>query len=69
MKYIIIAIIRFYRFFISPLLGNICRFYPSCSDYAIQALEKKGTVKAIYMIICRILKCNPFFDGGYDPLK
>jgi len=66
---IIIFFIRIYKRFISPILPNSCRFYPTCSQYAIDALEKygafKGTIKAAY----RILRCNPFNRGGYDPVK
>jgi putative membrane protein insertion efficiency factor len=66
---IIIFFIRIYKRLISPILPNSCRFYPTCSQYAIDAVEKygaaKGTIKAAY----RILRCNPFNRGGYDPVK
>jgi hypothetical protein len=66
---IVVFLIKGYKKFISPLFPPRCRFYPSCSSYAIQALEKygifKGGIKATY----RILRCNPFNKGGYDPVK
>jgi putative membrane protein insertion efficiency factor len=61
--------ILFYRRFISPLLPNSCRFYPSCSEYALEAIEKHGALKGMFLSIMRILRCNPFHSGGYDPLK
>ncbi|MGB9822268.1 membrane protein insertion efficiency factor YidD [Thermodesulfovibrio sp.] len=61
-------LIRFYRRFISPLMPPACRFYPTCSEYAEQAIKKYG-VKGILLVIKRILKCHPFHRGGYDPLR
>ena len=69
MKFIMIWIIRFYQKFISPLFPPTCRFYPTCSVYFIQALEKYGFFKGSYLGIRRLLKCHPFHEGGYDPLK
>ncbi|HPO04353.1 MAG TPA: membrane protein insertion efficiency factor YidD [Bacillota bacterium] len=69
MKRIIIFLIRGYQRFISPLFPRTCRFYPSCSAYFIQAVEKYGAVKGSFLGIKRILKCHPFHPGGYDPLK
>jgi putative membrane protein insertion efficiency factor len=67
-KYIFIFLIRLYRKFLSPLLPPSCRHYPTCSQYAMEALEKYGIFKGGYMAMVRILKCNPFFKGGYDPV-
>lgn len=67
-KKLLIAIIKFYRKFISPLKPRSCRFYPSCSEYAIIALEKFGVLKGGFLAIKRILKCHPFNPGGYDPV-
>lgn len=61
--------IRFYQICISPLFPRTCRFYPTCSAYFIQALEKYGVFKGSYLGIKRILKCHPWNKGGYDPLK
>ncbi|MDD4047756.1 MAG: membrane protein insertion efficiency factor YidD [Clostridia bacterium] len=66
---IFIVIIRFYQKYISPLKGATCRFYPTCSQYAIEAIEKYGLFKGIILSIKRILKCNPYHPGGYDPVK
>ncbi|MFR5263464.1 MAG: membrane protein insertion efficiency factor YidD [Christensenellales bacterium] len=65
----IILIIRIYQIFISPLTPATCRFYPTCSTYFIQALEKYGLIKGTYLGIKRILRCHPWNPGGYDPLK
>lgn len=66
MKKILILLIKFYQKFVSPFLGKNCRFYPTCSCYGIEALEKHGFFKGIYLTIKRILKCNPFNKGGVD---
>ena len=64
-----IALIRGYQIFLSPLLGASCRFYPSCSQYAIEAIAKYGVFKGGWMTLKRISKCHPFHPGGYDPVK
>lgn len=69
MKTILILFIRFYQKFISPLLPPTCRFYPTCSTYFLQALERYGAVKGSFLGIKRILRCHPWNPGGYDPLK
>ncbi|MDO4393003.1 MAG: membrane protein insertion efficiency factor YidD [Bacillota bacterium] len=69
MKRLCILLIRAYQMFISPLFPKTCRFYPTCSAYFIQALEKYGFFKGSYLGIRRIMKCHPFNPGGYDPLK
>ena len=63
-----ITLIRLYRIFISPLLGSNCRHTPTCSEYGIIALKKHGVFKGIFLTTKRILKCNPLFKGGYDPV-
>lgn len=68
-KYILIGLVRLYQIFVSPLLGPRCRFYPSCSHYAIEALQKKGLLKGSALAVWRILRCNPLSTGGYDPVK
>ncbi|NOS83746.1 MAG: membrane protein insertion efficiency factor YidD [Ignavibacteria bacterium] len=67
-KYLLILFIKLYKYFISPLFPPSCRHYPTCSTYAVEALEKHGFFKGFYMAAIRILKCNPFFAGGYDPV-
>ncbi len=69
MKKFLLMLIRGYQLFISPLFPGKCRFYPTCSNYAIEAIERYGTGKGIIMAIKRILKCHPFHPGGYDPVK
>lgn len=72
MKKILIKIIEFYKESISPYLGHIgihCKYYPTCSEYTKQAIEKYGALKGILIGVKRILRCNPFSKGGYDPLK
>ncbi len=69
MKKILIGIIKFYRKRISPYKKPCCRFYPTCSSYALEAITKYGALKGGFLAIKRILKCHPFNLGGYDPLK
>ena len=57
-----------YQKFISPVTGNQCRFYPTCSNYAYEAIDKYGFIKGWYLAIKRILRCNPFGNSGYDPV-
>ena len=61
--------IRFYQIFISPLLPPSCRFYPTCSEYVYQAIAKYGIIKGGVKTAWRILRCNPFCRGGYDPVE
>jgi putative membrane protein insertion efficiency factor len=64
----LIAIIKFYKYFISPLLGSNCRFYPSCSSYSLEALQRHGFIIGSYLTFKRLLKCHPFHEGGIDPV-
>jgi len=66
---IIIIIIRLYQILISPLFAPCCRFYPSCSEYAMIALRKHGLLKGTWLAMIRLLKCHPFHPGGYDPVR
>lgn len=68
MKYIFIYIIKFYKYFISPMLPNSCRFYPSCSQYSMEAFQKHGAIKGFILSTYRILRCNPYCKGGVDPV-
>jgi len=65
----IIVVIKIYQYTISPLFGTVCRFEPSCSHYAIDAITKYGPLKGSFMAVRRILRCHPLNDGGYDPVK
>ena len=66
MKYLLIGVIRFYQVVISPWLGSTCRFYPSCSHYAKEAIEQHGALKGSWLAIRRIGRCNPWHEGGVD---
>lgn len=68
MKKIAIMMIKGYRLFISPLKPPTCRFVPTCSEYALQAIEKYGIFRGSIMAVRRILRCHPFHPGGYDPV-
>ena len=68
MKYLCIAVIRFYRRFISPLKPPCCRFTPTCSEYALEAFRVHGFFVGFYLSLRRILHCNPFCRAGYDPV-
>lgn len=61
-----LILIRGYQVILSPVLGPACRFYPSCSEYALQAIERHGIVKGIYLSVRRLLRCHPFHPGGID---
>jgi hypothetical protein len=63
-----VYIIKFYKFFISPLLPAACRYYPTCSVYSIEAIKKFGLIKGGFLSIKRIITCNPLFEGGFDPV-
>ncbi len=65
---IVILPIKLYKKFISPLLGNNCRYYPTCSSYAIEAIEIHGVIKGLFLAAKRILSCHPFSKGGIDPV-
>ncbi|NLM00186.1 MAG: membrane protein insertion efficiency factor YidD [Treponema sp.] len=62
------AIIKLYQRYISPCFPPSCRYYPTCSSFALEALYKYGAVKGLYLSVCRILRCHPFCRGGYDPV-
>lgn len=62
------GLVTVYQYAVSPFLPKACRFYPTCSEYAKQALSRYGFGKGLFMSVKRILRCNPFFHGGYDPV-
>jgi uncharacterized protein len=68
MKTLLIWLIRGYRKVISPLYPPTCRFHPTCSQYAIEAVDRFGPIRGSWMAIRRILRCHPFHPGGYDPV-
>ena len=67
--YLLIKLIKIYKFLISPLLGNSCRYFPTCSEYSIETLKSYGLFKGLYLSLKRILSCHPWGSGGFDPVK
>lgn len=68
MKKMLIGLVRGYQMIISPFLGNNCRYSPTCSAYTIEAMEKYGPFRGIWMGLKRVGRCHPFHEGGYDPV-
>jgi putative membrane protein insertion efficiency factor len=68
MRWLFMGLIRFYQIFISPLKPPSCRFYPTCSHYGLEAFKRFGVFKGSYLTAIRIIKCNPFHPGGFDPV-
>jgi putative membrane protein insertion efficiency factor len=68
MRTVLIACVRAYRYLLSPYLGQHCRFHPTCSAYAIEALEHHGSLRGLKLALWRLLRCHPFSEGGYDPV-
>ena len=68
MKRVLIALVRFYQTAISPYKKPCCKYYPTCSNYAVEAIERFGAFKGSFLALYRILRCNPFSRGGYDPV-
>ena len=66
---LLIGLVQFYRYMLRPWLGNVCRFEPSCSAYALQALHQHGAAAGAYLAARRILRCHPWCDGGCDPVS
>ncbi len=69
MKRVLIGLICLYQRYISPLKRPSCRFYPTCSQYAREAIEKKGVLRGVWLALRRVLRCHPFSEGGYDPVR
>jgi putative membrane protein insertion efficiency factor len=68
MKKLLIALIRFYQKYLSPLKKTKCPYYPCCSQYGLEAIQKHGVIKGLILAFWRVLRCNPFSKGGYDPV-
>ena len=68
MKSLLVALLRTYQYAISPFLGRRCRYYPSCSEYAVEAVEKHGAIKGGWLGVKRVCRCHPWHPGGYDPV-
>jgi uncharacterized protein len=69
MQRVLIGILKGYKLFISPLLPSACRYYPTCSEYMMEAVAKHGPVKGVWMGLRRLGRCHPFHAGGYDPVR
>jgi hypothetical protein len=68
-KFVLVHLLRTYQLVISPLLPPACRFTPTCSAYAIEAIQEYGALRGFYLSVRRLLRCHPFHPGGYDPVK
>lgn len=69
MQRIVIGILQVYKLFVSPLLPSACRYYPTCSEYMMDAVAKHGVLKGTWMGLKRLGRCHPFHEGGYDPVR
>ena len=68
MKAVLLSMLRGYQYAVSPLLGTNCRFYPTCSDYAREAIERHGALKGAWLALRRVMRCHPYHPGGFDPV-
>ena len=68
MQKILLILLKGYQYLVSPWFGQTCRFYPSCSCYAIEAVEKRGVLMGLWLTVCRIGRCHPWHPGGFDPV-
>ena len=68
MKSVLLAVIRGYQYLLRPMLGSACRFYPSCSDYAREAIERHGAIRGVWLAVKRVGRCHPYHPGGFDPV-
>ena len=68
MKYVLIALLKAYRFAISPLYGQVCRYHPTCSAYALEAVQSHGALRGTWLAMRRVARCHPWAAGGFDPV-
>lgn len=69
MQAVVIAALKGYKLFISPLLPSACRYYPTCSEYMMEAVARHGVLRGVWMGVKRLGRCHPFHEGGYDPVR
>jgi hypothetical protein len=69
MRELLIVLLRSYKRWVSPMLPGACRFQPTCSEYMLESIERHGTIRGVARGLVRILKCNPFHSGGFDPVR
>lgn len=69
MRGLVIGLLRFYKQWVSPLLPSACRFYPTCSEYMREAVEKHGALRGVWLGVKRLVRCHPFRTGGFDPVR
>jgi hypothetical protein len=69
MQAVVIAALKGYKLFISPLLPSACRYYPTCSEYMLEAVARHGVLRGVWMGVKRLCRCHPFHEGGYDPVR
>ena len=68
MAKVLLALVAAYRYLLSPMLGRSCRFFPSCSEYAMEALQRHGALRGTWLTVRRVARCHPWHPGGYDPV-
>ncbi|HNH36021.1 MAG TPA: membrane protein insertion efficiency factor YidD [Rhodocyclaceae bacterium] len=68
MRWLLVALVRIYQYAISPMLGRNCRFHPTCSEYAVEALQRHGAWRGLGLALRRVGRCHPWHPGGYDPV-
>ena len=69
LRMVVVIPIRGYQLLVSPILGERCKYYPSCSAYALQAVQRFGILRGLVLVVWRLLRCNPWSDGGFDPVE
>jgi putative membrane protein insertion efficiency factor len=69
MRKVVIATLGFYKRFLSPMLPSACRYRPTCSEYMIEAVDKYGVLRGLWMGTLRLMRCHPFHEGGFDPVR
>lgn len=69
MQIAVVALLRMYKRWVSPLLPSACRYHPTCSEYMLQAVERHGTARGVWLGARRLLRCHPFHEGGFDPVR